>query len=56
MKAPDRKKEPTRKTEGLRGLRRMWREAMADDRPGVAPGEVFARLLRKYGAKRVEAK
>jgi hypothetical protein len=35
----------------LEEFRRVWEEAVADNRPGVPAAEVFARLLRKYGGK-----
>jgi len=35
----------------LEELRRMWKEAVADNGPGVSPTEVFTRLLRKYEEK-----
>jgi antitoxin ParD1/3/4 len=37
--------------EGLKELRRMWKRALGDKTPGVAPGEVLDRLERKYQAK-----
>jgi len=35
---------------GLEELRRVWREAVSDDSPGVSPHDVFDRLERKYQA------
>jgi hypothetical protein len=37
------------KKERVGELRRLWKEAVADNRPGPPPDEVFARLLREYG-------
>src|ERR1700756_5432194 len=35
---------------GLDDLRRVWKEAMDDNSPGVSPEEVFNRLEQKYRA------
>ena len=35
---------------GVEELRRVWREAIADNAPGVSPHDVFERLERKYQA------
>jgi hypothetical protein len=32
----------------IEDLRRVWREAMKTNSPGISPQEVFARLRRKY--------
>jgi antitoxin ParD1/3/4 len=34
--------------EEMAALRRIWREARADTRPGVPAEEVMSRLVRKY--------
>jgi antitoxin ParD1/3/4 len=34
--------------EEITALRRIWREARADTRPGVPAEEVMSRLVRKY--------
>lgn len=34
--------------EEILALRRIWREARADTRPGVPAEEVMSRLIRKY--------
>jgi hypothetical protein len=44
-------KQASMSGKGLEELRRMWEEAVADDRPGPPPAEVFARLLRKYSGR-----
>jgi antitoxin ParD1/3/4 len=36
--------------QGLKELRRVWRQAVKDDTPGVAPKEVLSRLENKYRA------
>ena len=35
---------------GLEELRRVWRQAIDDDSPGVSPEQVFNRLEQKYQA------
>ena len=42
-------KRALRKT-GLEELRRVWRQAVEDNSPGVSPLDVFDRLERKYQA------
>jgi antitoxin ParD1/3/4 len=36
--------------QGVVELRKLWQEALEDDRPGVDPNEVFDRLKSKYRA------
>lgn len=36
--------------EEIAALRRIWRDARADKRPGVPAEEVMSRLIRKYRA------
>ena len=36
--------------QGVTELRKLWQEALDDDRPGVDPKEVFDRLKSKYRA------
>jgi antitoxin ParD1/3/4 len=36
--------------QGLKELRRVWKQAMRDESPGVAPKEVLSRLEKKYRA------
>ncbi len=36
--------------QGLKELRRVWKQAVKDDAPGVAPKEVLSRLEKKYRA------
>jgi hypothetical protein len=55
MKESDRKRRPIRRVEETERLRQVWGDAIGDDRPGVEPNEVFARLLLRYGAKSAEA-
>ena len=40
----------TLRKEGLEELRRVWRQALEDNSPGVSPHDVFERLERKYQA------
>lgn len=41
--------------QGVEELRRIWQEALEDDRPGIPADEVFDRLERKYRAIAAEA-
>ena len=34
--------------QGLKELRRVWKQAIKDETPGVAPKEVLSRLEKKY--------
>ncbi|HYK35613.1 type II toxin-antitoxin system ParD family antitoxin [Alloacidobacterium sp.] len=36
--------------QGLKELRRVWKQAIKDETPGVAPKEVLSRLEKKYRA------
>ena len=36
--------------QSLADLRKCWKEAVADDSEGLAPGPVFGRLKKKYEA------
>ena len=36
--------------QGLKELRRVWKQAVKDETPGVAPKEVLSRLEKKYRA------
>jgi antitoxin ParD1/3/4 len=36
--------------QGLAELRRVWKQALEDNTPGVSPRDVFERLERKYQA------
>lgn len=36
--------------QGLKELRRVWKQAVKDDTPGVAPNPVLSRLEKKYRA------
>lgn len=36
--------------EGLKELRRVWKQAIKNDAPGIAPKEVLSRLEKKYRA------
>jgi antitoxin ParD1/3/4 len=40
----------TLRQQGIEELRRVWRQALEDRSPGVAPDEVLERLERKYQA------
>jgi antitoxin ParD1/3/4 len=40
----------TLRQQGIEELRRVWRQALEDRSPGVAPDEVLDRLERKYQA------
>jgi antitoxin ParD1/3/4 len=40
----------TLREKGLEELRRVWRQALQDNSPGVSPHDVFERLERKYQA------
>lgn len=40
----------TLREKGLEELRRVWRQALEDNSPGVSPHNVFERLERKYQA------
>jgi antitoxin ParD1/3/4 len=51
---PDALREWTQKRnlhqKGLRELRRVWKQVVKDETPGVAPKEVLSRLEKKYWA------
>jgi antitoxin ParD1/3/4 len=36
--------------QGLKELRRVWKQAVKDDAPGTSPKEVLARLEKRYRA------
>jgi len=40
----------TLRQQGIDELRKVWRQALEDNTPGVAPDEVLDRLERKYQA------
>ncbi|HET9088104.1 MAG TPA: type II toxin-antitoxin system ParD family antitoxin [Acidobacteriaceae bacterium] len=46
----DWKEKRSLRQEGIKELRKVWRQARQDSTPGVSPGKVLDRLERKYQA------